>query len=67
LLALSWHSTEVLVLTGGTIIDGMLPRLTGVADAMAASVQLAAEAGVLIGSGTDILVRTRTGGAASWR
>ena len=33
----------------------MLPRFDGVADAMAESVKLAAAAGVLIGSGTDIL------------
>jgi imidazolonepropionase-like amidohydrolase len=37
------------------IPEDMLPRLDGVADAMAESVKLAAAAGVLIGSGTDIL------------
>lgn len=37
------------------IPEEMLPRFDGVADAMAESVKLAAAAGVLIGSGTDIL------------
>jgi imidazolonepropionase-like amidohydrolase len=35
--------------------ESVLPRLDGATDAMAASVKLAAPAGVLIGSGTDIL------------
>ena len=35
--------------------EEVLPRLDGVADAMAESVKLASAAGVLIGSGTDIL------------
>lgn len=37
------------------IPEQALPRLDGAAEAMAKSVKLAAEAGVLIGSGTDIL------------
>jgi imidazolonepropionase-like amidohydrolase len=37
------------------IPEEMLPRFDGVADAMSESVKLAAAAGVLIGSGTDIL------------
>jgi len=35
--------------------ESVLPRLEGASEAMAASVKLAAAAGVLIGSGTDIL------------
>jgi len=35
--------------------EQVLPRLDGVADAMAASLKLAVAAGVLVGSGTDIL------------
>jgi imidazolonepropionase-like amidohydrolase len=37
------------------IPEEMLPRFDGVVDAMAESIKLAAAAGVLIGSGTDIL------------
>jgi imidazolonepropionase-like amidohydrolase len=38
-----------------SIPEEVMPRLDGVADAMAESIKLASAAGVLIGSGTDIL------------
>jgi imidazolonepropionase-like amidohydrolase len=38
-----------------SVPESVLPRLQGASEAMAASVKLAAAAGVLIGSGTDIL------------